>query len=90
MTVTAYSTNCPIQRTGNRTASGTNASKVQGIAVDPKVIPLGTNVLIDGKWYLADDTGGKINGNRIDIRLNTRDECIQFGVQKKTVYYWRK
>jgi 3D (Asp-Asp-Asp) domain-containing protein len=46
----------------------------QSIAVDPKVIPLGSRVYIPayrndghGGWFLAQDTGGAINGNRIDV-----------------------
>lgn len=63
------------------------------IAVDPKVIPLGTEMFIvaaDGTWVygyaLAGDTGGFIKGNRIDLFYDTRDECITFGRQDAIVY----
>jgi len=85
VTATAYSPGCRIQRTGWRTATGRNA-RLPGVAVDPKVIPLGSRVYIPGYgWRLADDTGGAIKGRRIDLRLPSRGECLRFGRQKMTV-----
>ena len=63
------------------------------IAVDPKVIPLGTRVYIeaiDGSWSygyaVAADTGGAIKGKRVDLCYRTRSECIQFGRKPCRVY----
>ena len=63
------------------------------IAVDPRVIPLGSRVYIealDGSWTygyaVAADTGGAIKGNRVDLCYRTRSECIQFGRRKCRVY----
>lgn len=63
------------------------------IAVDPKVIPLGSRVYItypDGSFMygfaVAEDTGGGIKGNRIDLFFETNAECKQFGVRKAKVY----
>lgn len=57
------------------------------VAVDPAVIPLGTRLYIKGYGYaVADDIGGAIKGNRIDLAFDNRDEALQFGVQKVTVY----
>ena len=65
------------------------------VAVDPRVIPLGTKLYIestdDGKswsygYCLAGDTGGAIKGNRVDLCYNTQYECIQFGRRNATVY----
>lgn len=63
------------------------------IAVDPKVIPMGTRMYIlaeDGSWIygyaVAGDTGGFIKGNRIDLFYDTRAECIDFGRQNARVY----
>lgn len=74
------------------TASGTPA-RVGAIAVDPSVIPLGTLLYVvsdDGMYNygvcVAEDTGGNINGNRIDLYFDTETECIQFGVRNCTVY----
>lgn len=57
------------------------------IAVDPTVIPLGTRVYIPGYGYaIADDIGGAIKGNRIDMAFETHREAMQFGRQQVTVY----
>jgi len=75
------------------TRTGVRAQKNHTISVDPKVIPLGTEMFIvaaDGTWVygyaLAGDTGGFIKGNRIDLFYDTRDECITFGRQDAIVY----
>lgn len=89
VTATAYTTE---GHTGKRTASGTVA-RVGAIAVDPRVIPLGTTVYIEvpgGTWFyglaVCEDTGGAIKGNIIDLFFNTRAECLQFGRRPAIVY----
>lgn len=76
------------------TASGLKA-KFGVVAVDPKVIPLGTKLYIESTddgaswtygYCIAADTGGAIKGNRIDLCYNTRSECIQFGRRSANVY----
>lgn len=53
------------------------------IAVDPTVIPLGSDMIIKGMgWGTAQDVGGMIKGNRIDVMLGCQDEAIQFGRQE--------
>jgi 3D (Asp-Asp-Asp) domain-containing protein len=86
---TAYSTE---GRVGKRTATGTIA-RVGAIAVDPRVIPLGTKMYIEGangKWIygmaVAEDTGTAIKGNIIDLYFNTFAECWAFGRRKAVVY----
>ena len=44
------------------------------IAVDPKIIPLGSRVLINGIEYVAEDVGGGVNGNHIDIFVGSYSE----------------
>jgi 3D (Asp-Asp-Asp) domain-containing protein len=57
------------------------------VAVDPSVIPLGTRLYIPGYGYaVADDIGGAIRGNRIDMAFDNRSEALQFGRQQVTVY----
>ena len=58
------------------------------IAVDPKVIPYGTKVYIPqfDKVFVAEDCGSKIKGNRIDIFMNTYDECMQWGFRDIDIY----
>lgn len=77
---------------GGMTATGVPLDKGV-IAVDPRVIPLGSRVYIealDGSWSygyaVAADTGGAIKGNRVDLCYRTRSECIQFGRRKCRVY----
>ena len=61
------------------TASGTVATENRTIATDPNVIPTGTEVLIDGQVFIAEDTGSAITGNRIDIFVASHDEAINRG-----------
>lgn len=51
------------------------------IATDPSVIPLGSIVEIEGfdELFVADDIGGAIKGNRIDILMSTKDEAFKWG-----------
>lgn len=71
---------------GGRTASGTPARK-GAIAVDPRVIPLGTKVYVEGYGYAsAEDTGGNIKGRTIDLYMNSGSACMRWGVRYKTVY----
>ena len=70
---------------GSRTATGKSA-RTAGLAVDPRVIPLGSRVYVPGYGVLvADDTGGAIRGRRIDIRLASRGACSRRGVKRLTV-----
>lgn len=71
------------------TATGTIATQGRTIAVDPRVIPYGTEVIINGNTYVAEDCGGSINGNRIDVFFNSHSEALQFGVQYADVYIVR-
>lgn len=75
------------------TAIGT-LCRVGAIAVDPKVIPYGTRMFIltnDGKYVygvaVAEDCGGAIKGNRVDLYFDTVEECYTFGVRQATVYF---
>ena len=57
------------------------------VAVDPGVIPLGTRLYIPGYGEaIAADTGGAINGNRIDLCMNSYGEAMNFGRRYVTVY----
>lgn len=57
------------------------------VSVDPDVIPLGSRLYIPGYGYaIADDTGGAIVGNRIDLGMDSHYDAIQFGMQTVQVY----
>lgn len=57
------------------------------VAVDPKVIPMGTKLWVEGYGEaVAEDQGSAIKGNRIDLAFNTRQEALDFGVKPVKVY----
>lgn len=68
--------------------TATGAPVVQGrtIAVDPNVIPYGTQVIIGGHVFTAEDCGGAIKSNRIDIYVNEHETALQLGVDYAEVY----
>lgn len=68
-----------------KTATGTTPH-VGGCAVDPKKIPLGSYIKINDVVYHAEDTGGAIKGNRIDIVVETHKEALAKGTYKAQVY----
>lgn len=70
---------------GNQTSTGVLATAGRTIAVDPRIIPYGTEVIIDGKSYFAEDCGGLIKENKIDIFFESHQETIEFGKQEKEV-----
>lgn len=69
------------------TATGTKPTPGRTVAVDPKIIPYFSNVIINGKTYIAEDTGGAIKGNRVDIVFATHQEALEFGVQYADVHW---
>ena len=53
------------------------------IAVDPRVIPMGSKVWVEGYGYaVAGDTGGAIKGNRIDVLMQTKSQAYSWGRKK--------
>ena len=56
------------------------------VAVDPRVIPLGTRLYIEGYGYaIADDIGSAIKGNKIDLAYDSRADALRFGRKPVTV-----
>lgn len=79
----------PLDEDGNEIvigASGEVLTAGHSIAVDPKLIPYGTTVVINGKEYVAQDCGGSIKNNRIDVYFNDHAEALEFGVQYAEVF----
>jgi 3D (Asp-Asp-Asp) domain-containing protein/uncharacterized protein YabE (DUF348 family) len=85
MVATAYTANC--YGCSGTTKSGHHAG--HGIvAVDPRVIPLGSHLYIPGYGRAtAGDTGGDIRGNRIDLGFNSDAAAMNFGVKRVVVYF---
>ena len=70
----------------NTTATGTVPTVGRTVAVDPSVIPYGSKVIIYGHTYIAEDCGGAVKGNKIDILFETHQEALRFGVQYAEVF----
>lgn len=73
------------------TASGRKATPYVSVAVDPDVIPLGSDVLVDYgdgeiKYYRADDTGGAVKGDHIDLCVGGHQEALHLGIRTATVW----
>ena len=90
--LTAY---CPCAKCCGKddgiTSTGTTATEGRTIAVDPRVIPYGSSVTIyyeDGTvhTYTAEDCGGGIKGNRLDIYFDDHQAAREFGVQTAYIY----
>ena len=71
---------------GHITKTGTSPVEGRTIAVDPKVIPLGSEVQVSCEtwpeingWYVAEDTGRLVKGHIIDIYMIDYEQCIQWG-----------
>lgn len=84
---TAY---CPCHQCsegwGRLTSSGALATADHTVAVDRRMIPIGTHLLINGQEYVAQDVGGGVKGNHIDIYFNTHSETRQYGVRNVEVF----
>ncbi len=86
VSMTAYS--AEQQGIGTRTASGTRVTEGRTIAVDPNIIPIGWWVYIEGIGFRrAEDTGGAIKGNKIDVYYDSLKSAMNFGRKSgRTVY----
>lgn len=82
--ITAYGVDC--SGCTGITKSGTVPQEGRTIAVDPSIIPLGSEVYFDGNVYIAEDIGGAIQGNVIDLFYGTEQESLEYGIQFHTVY----
>jgi len=84
VTATAYTANC--NGCSGRTATGLNLRanpNMKVIAVDPRIIPLGTKVFVEGYGYaVAADTGGAIKGYIIDVFVPSNSDAYRWGRKK--------
>ena len=86
MVATGYDPMCCGPRSTGRTASGSRAGRGL-VAVDPRVIPLGTKLFIDGYGFcIAADKGSAIRGNRIDLCFDSHSEACHYGRHRVKVY----
>ena len=73
---------------GDLTSTGVKAQVNHTIAVDPEIIPYGSKVMIDGQIYVAEDCGGAIKNNVIDVWVENQSNS--FGVKYTEIYIKRE
>lgn len=71
---------------GRSTSTGATARARHTIAVDPRIIPYGSKVLINGVVYTAEDRGGGVKGSHIDVFYDTHAETRQHGTSYAEVF----
>ena len=81
---------CPCTRCngkwGGRTSTGAVPRSGHTIAVDPRVIPYGTRVMINGVVYTAEDCGGGVKGKHIDVFYDSHSQALRHGLQSQEVF----
>jgi len=90
--VSAYCS-CPLccGKSDGITKSGKRAQANHTVAVDPTVIPLGSAVYLEGLGtFIAEDVGGAIKGNRVDLFMNEHRQAIIFGVKTLKAHLLRE
>jgi len=92
MKATAYTVSC--KGCSGKTSTGLNLKKnpkLKVISVDPKIIPLGSKVYVEGYGYaIAGDTGGALKGNKIDVFIPNKTKALNWGVKTVTVKVFKK
>ena len=83
-----YYCSCPICSGpwGDLTATGTRCVEGRTVAVDPNTIAYGTKLLIAGHVYTAEDCGGNVKGDHVDIYLDDHDLTDELGVKYMDVW----
>ena len=73
---------------GSITAMGTPVTPWYTVAVDPRVIPLGSKLRIEGYngIFVAQDTGSAIRGSILDLAVSSKSEANRLGIQYRKVY----
>ncbi|MDQ2817957.1 MAG: 3D domain-containing protein [Candidatus Eremiobacteraeota bacterium] len=90
MVATAYTGSSAGYNGGGQTATGA-AARYGVVAVDPRLIPLGSRLFIPGYGHaVAADTGGAILGHRVDLCMNSLGAALNFGRQVIKVYVLRR
>ena len=90
MESTAYLPSAGLKNPTYKTRTGTKA-EYGAIAVDPRVIPLGTLMYVEGYGFgIAEDTGGAIKGNKIDVCIEDRRQAYTWGRRTVKVHIFTK
>ena len=67
-------------------STGIELKEGVSVAVDPNVIPYGSEIVIYGHTYTAQDCGGAIKDNRIDVYFSDHNRALEFAVQEAEVF----
>ena len=87
MRATAYAPINTRMEGGRYTYTRRDGRATHGVAVDPEIIPLGSRLWIPGYGHaVADDTGGRIRGHHVDMRVQERGHMTRWGFQPVRVY----
>lgn len=87
MTATAYRPVDEGIEGGRWTKTERDGQSVHGVAVDPRIVPLGARLWIPGYGHaIADDIGSAIKGRRIDLRMQNEKSMHAWGVRSVVVY----
>ena len=81
--------NRPVDGSGNPIVYGSTGIELKeglSVAVDPDVIPYGSEIVIGGHTYVAHDCGGAIKNNRIDVYFSDHNRALEFAVQEAEVF----
>lgn len=84
-----WAKNRPLDENGNEIVYGASGAVLvagKSVAVDPSVIPYGSEIEIGGEKYRADDCGGAIKGNRIDVYFDDHQSALEFAVKKEELF----
>ena len=87
-----YALDRPLDENGNEIVKGSIGQVLTpeySIAIDPTVIPYGTEVMFGGNTYLAQDCGGAIKGNRIDVYFSDHQLALEWEKQYHEVFILR-
>ena len=88
MTATAYTPINTRMEGGRYTKTQRDGRSAHGVAVDPDLIPLGSRLWIPGYGHaVADDTGGRIQGHRVDLRMQSARKMRTWGVKRAVRVY---
>lgn len=69
-----------------KTASGTTPKAGRTVAADWSILPVGTEIIINGETYTVEDTGSAVSGNHVDIYMDDHDAAREWGVQYICLY----
>ena len=84
-----WAKNRPLDENGNEIVYGASGAVLvagRSVAVDPSVIPYGSEIEVGREKYSADDCGGAIKGNRIDVYFDDHQSALEFAVKKEEVF----